>query len=51
MKNDLILTKKDPSEQFTQVLEDTLREGARRLLQKAIENEVQALMGRGIERS
>ena len=41
MKNDLILTKKDPSEQFTQVLEDTLREGARRLLQKAIENEVQ----------
>ncbi len=41
MRKDLILPKLDPSEHFRKALEETLREGARQLLQQAIENEVQ----------
>ena len=41
MKKDLISRKTDPSEHFSRALEQTLKEGARRLLQQAIENEVQ----------
>jgi putative transposase len=44
MQKDLIFRKKNPSEQFNSVLEQTLREGARRLLQQAIENEVQEFL-------
>ena len=40
MKNDRIFETKDPTKAFNTVLEETLREGARRLLQEAIENEV-----------
>lgn len=41
MRKDLILQKIDPSEHFSRALEQTLKEGARRLLQQAIENEVE----------
>jgi putative transposase len=44
MQKDLIFREKNPSEQFNSVLEQTLREGARRLLQQAIENEVQEFL-------
>lgn len=44
MKKDLIFEKIDPAEQFKTVLEETLREGAQRLLQQAIENEVQEFL-------
>ena len=51
MKKDLIFEKIDPSEQFKTALEETLREGARRLLQQAVENEVQEFLNafRGVE--
>ena len=41
MQKDLIFREKDPQEHFGRVLEQTLKEGAQRLLQQAIENEVQ----------
>ena len=41
MKEDRISSKIDPSQHFINALEETLREGARQLLQQAIENEVQ----------
>jgi putative transposase len=44
MRKDLILPKIDPSEHFKKALEETLREGARQLLQQAIENEVQEFL-------
>ena len=40
MKEDRISSKIDPSQDFRNVLDETLREGARQLLQQAIENEV-----------
>jgi transposase-like protein len=49
MKKDLIFQKIDPSEHFKKALDDTLREGARRLLQQAIENEVQEFLERSME--
>ena len=49
MKKDLIFEKIDPSEQFKTALEETLREGARRLLQQAIENEVQEFLDTSVE--
>ena len=51
MKKDLIFEEIDPSEQFKTALEETLREGARRLLQQAVENEVQEFLdaSRGVE--
>ena len=44
MKEDLIFQRIDPSEPFSRSLEDALKEGARRLLQQAIENEVQEFL-------
>jgi len=44
MKKDLIFKTIDPSEPFRSALEQTLKEGARRLLQQAIENEVQEFL-------
>ena len=44
MKKDLISEKIGPSEQFKRALEGTLREGAQRLLQQAIENEVEEFL-------
>jgi transposase-like protein len=44
MKEDLIFQRIDPSEPFSKSLEDALKEGARRLLQRAIENEVQEFL-------
>ena len=44
MNEDRIFKEIDPSEQFRKVLEDTLRKGAQRLLQQAIENEVQEFL-------
>ena len=44
MRKDRIFETKDPSKPFNTVLEETLREGARRLLQQAIENEVQEFL-------
>lgn len=44
MKKDLIFQRKDPSEHFKNALEEALREGAQRLLQQAIENEVQEFL-------
>jgi putative transposase len=44
MTKDRIFERKDPSKAFNTVLEETLREGARRLLQQAIENEVQEFL-------
>jgi putative transposase len=44
MRNDLILPKLDPSQHFRKALEETLREGARQLLQQAVENEVQEFL-------
>lgn len=41
MKKDLIFEKKDPSELFNRAFDEVLKEGARRMLQAAIENEVQ----------
>ena len=41
MQKDLIFREKDPQEHFGRVLEQTLKEGAQRLFQQAIENEVQ----------
>ena len=48
MKEHLIFQRIDPSEHFNKALEDTLREGARRLLQQAIENEVQEFLDRSM---
>ena len=44
MKKDLIFETKNPSKPFNTVLEETLREGAQKLLQQAIENEVQEFL-------
>ena len=44
MKEDLIFQRIGPSEPFGRSLEDALKEGARRLLQQAIENEVQEFL-------
>ena len=44
MKEDRISSKMSPSQHFRNVLEETLREGARQLLQQAIENEVQEFL-------
>jgi putative transposase len=44
MKEDRIPSKIGPSQHFRNVLEETLREGARQLLQQAIENEVQEFL-------
>ena len=46
MKNDLIYDKKHLPESFNDVLGETLKEGARRLLQHAIENEVEEYLTR-----
>lgn len=40
MKENLIFEDKNPSDQFKDHLEQILREGARKLLMQAIENEV-----------
>jgi len=45
MKENLISLEKHPVESFKDVLEETLKEGARRLLQQAIENEVEEYIG------
>ena len=44
MKDDHTFADKHPSESFKEVLEETLKEGAQKLLQKAIEVEVQEFM-------
>ena len=51
MKKDLIFEKIDPSEQFKTALGEALRKGVRRLLQQAVENEVQEFLNafRGVE--
>ena len=44
MKEDRISTKIDSSQHVRNALEETLRDGARQLLQQAIENEVQEFL-------
>jgi hypothetical protein len=49
VKEDRISAQIDPQEHFNTALEQTLREGAQRLLQLAIENEVHGFLHQHLE--